>query len=84
LEISAESACRATSVRFDADAIIHRVPEPLLAAEIPFSRLDAHVAEQKLDLLQLAASLVTHPVSYIQKLVTICKVTPSRAGIRPR
>ena len=33
------------SVGFDADVIIHRVPEPLLAAEIPLSRLDAHVAE---------------------------------------
>jgi hypothetical protein len=49
----------ATSVRFDADAIVHRVPEPLFAAEIPLSRLDAHVAEQELDLFQLAASLVT-------------------------
>jgi hypothetical protein len=49
----------ARSVRFDADAIIHRVPEPLFAAEIPLSRLDAHVAEQELDLFQLAASLVT-------------------------
>ena len=47
------------SVRFDADAIIHPVPEPLLAAEILLSRIDAHVAEQELDLLQLAASLVT-------------------------
>jgi hypothetical protein len=47
------------SVRFDADAIIHRVPEPLLAAEIPLSRLDAHMAKQELDLVQLAASLVT-------------------------
>jgi hypothetical protein len=55
-----KSACStATSVRFDADAIIHRVPEPLLAAEIPLSRLDAHVAEQKLNLFQFAASLVT-------------------------
>jgi hypothetical protein len=49
----------ATSVRFDADAIIHRVPEPLFAAEIPLSRLDAHVAEQELDLFQLAPSLMT-------------------------
>lgn len=49
----------ATSVRFNADAIIHRVPKPLFAAEIPLSRLDAHVAEQELDLFQLAASLVT-------------------------
>lgn len=40
----------AASVRFDADAIIHRVSEPLFAAEIPLSRLDAHVAEQEPDL----------------------------------
>jgi hypothetical protein len=49
----------ATSFRFDGDAIIHRIPEPLLAAEIPLSRLDAHVAEQEQNLFQLAASLVT-------------------------
>jgi hypothetical protein len=33
----------ATSVSFDADAIIPRVPEPLFAAEIPLSHLDAYV-----------------------------------------
>ena len=61
----------ATSVRFDADAIIHRVPEPLFAAEIPLSRLDAHVAEQELDLFQLAASLVTETRACAAEIVCI-------------
>jgi len=47
------------SIRFDADAIIHCVAEPLLAAEIPLSRLNAHMTRQELNLLQLATGLVT-------------------------
>jgi hypothetical protein len=47
-----------TSVRFDADMIVHSVAKALLAAEIPLSRLDAHVTEQKLNLFQLATGLM--------------------------
>jgi len=50
-----------TSVRFDADMIVHSVAKALLAAEIPLSRLDAHVTEQKLNLLQFAAGFVAEP-----------------------
>jgi hypothetical protein len=55
LDISAPE----TSIRFDADAIIDGVAESLLTPEISLSGLDAHMAEQELDLFQLAASLVT-------------------------
>jgi hypothetical protein len=68
-----------TSVRFDSDAIIHRVPEPLFAARMPLSRLDAHVAGQELDLFQLAASLVTQTRAYAAEILCghshILKVT---------
>jgi hypothetical protein len=30
--------------------IVHGVPEPLLATEVPLGRLDGNVAEQELDL----------------------------------
>jgi hypothetical protein len=50
---------RRTLIRFDADAVINGVPETLLAAEVPLRRLDAHVTQQKLNLLQLATGLVT-------------------------
>jgi hypothetical protein len=46
-----------TLLRFDADAIIYGVAEPLLAAEIPLSGLDTHVAEQKLNLFQLDSDM---------------------------
>lgn len=37
---------------------IHGVAEPLLAAEIPLSRLEAHMTEQKWNLFQLATGRV--------------------------
>ncbi|MBZ5626920.1 MAG: hypothetical protein LAQ69_50835 [Acidobacteriia bacterium] len=37
----------------DADVIIDGIAEPLFAAEIPLSCLDAHVTEQELDLFKL-------------------------------
>jgi hypothetical protein len=43
----------------DADVIIDGIAEPLFAAKIPFSCLDAHVTEQELDLFKLPAGLVT-------------------------
>jgi hypothetical protein len=39
---------------FDADVIIYRNPKLLFAAEVPLGRLNTHVSEQELDLLQLA------------------------------
>jgi hypothetical protein len=49
----------ARSRGFDADVIIHGIAESLLAPEISLSGLDAYVAEQKLNLFQFAARLVT-------------------------
>jgi hypothetical protein len=41
--------------RFNADLVVHGESELLLAAEVLFRRLDRHVAEQELDLVELAA-----------------------------
>jgi hypothetical protein len=35
--------------------IVHRAPELLLAPEVALGRLDGHVAEQKLNLVEFAA-----------------------------
>ena len=43
------------------DAVIHRVPRFLLAAEITFGRLHRDMTEQKLDLFQLSSGEVTQP-----------------------
>jgi hypothetical protein len=42
--------------RLDPNAIVHCVPDSLLAAEIFLSRLNRNVSKQKLNLLQFAAS----------------------------
>jgi hypothetical protein len=42
--------------RLDPNAIVHCVPDSLLAAEIFLSRLNQNVSKQKLNLLQFAAS----------------------------
>ena len=43
------------------DSVIHSLPQLLFAADITFGRQHRGVAEQKLDLLQLAARFMTHP-----------------------
>lgn len=45
-------------VRFDTDVMVHGGPETLFAAEVLFGRLDADMAEQELDLFQLASCYV--------------------------
>jgi hypothetical protein len=50
---------RPLASRFDADFVVHRETELLFAAEVAFRRLNRHVAEQELDLLELAASQMT-------------------------
>jgi len=37
---------------------VHRIAKPLLTTEVALRRLDAQVAEQKLDLLKLPAGFV--------------------------
>jgi hypothetical protein len=48
--------------------IIHGVPEPLLATQVPLGRLDGNVAEE-LDLFQFTACLV--PQAYSGSLRTV-------------
>jgi hypothetical protein len=55
----AESAPEAVALGFNPDAIVHCILQPLLAPEVLFGRLYAHVAQQKLDLLELSTSSVT-------------------------
>jgi hypothetical protein len=45
--------------RFQADSVVDCVSESLFAAKVPFRGLDAHVAEQELDLFKLPAGFVT-------------------------
>lgn len=45
-------------VRLQTDVIIHGVPEPLFATEVPLGRLHRNVAEQELDLFQFTPCLV--------------------------
>ena len=42
-------------VRLDAQVIVHGAPELLLAAKVPLGRLNRHVAQEKLDLVQFPA-----------------------------
>jgi hypothetical protein len=41
-------------LRLKAKVVIHGIPQALLAAQIPFGRLHAHVAQEKLDLLEFS------------------------------
>src|SRR5207249_8076317 len=47
------------SCRFDADLVVYRSLQTLLASEILFRRLHRDVVEQELDLLQFASDCVT-------------------------
>jgi DNA-binding beta-propeller fold protein YncE len=49
---------KSTRVWLDAQAIVHGAPEFLLAPEVPLRRLNGHVPEEELDLIQLAACQV--------------------------
>lgn len=50
---------RSRRLRFQADAVIHRILQPLLTVKITLSRLDGHVPKQELYLFKLPARLVT-------------------------
>ena len=54
---------------FDADPVIHRGPNALLAAEVSLRRLDRDVPEEELDLLQLAARRMAQPSACSPKIV---------------
>jgi hypothetical protein len=55
LRATADPSC--SNVGLDADPVIHRVLKALLTAQIPLSRLDGDVAEQKLDLVQFPSGI---------------------------
>jgi hypothetical protein len=44
--------------RFNAEPIIHSVPESLFASEVLFRRLHGYMTQQELDLLQLTSRIV--------------------------
>ena len=44
---------------FEVEKIVHRMPEILFAAEIPFRGLDRCMSEQELNLLKLAPAVMT-------------------------
>lgn len=46
-------SCR--GIRLDPEPVVHCAPELLFASQVPFSRLDRDVPQEKLDLIQLAA-----------------------------
>ncbi len=51
--------CRlSSSIRFDSQSVVNCDPELLLASKVALGRLDGDVAEQKLDLIKLAAGKV--------------------------
>jgi hypothetical protein len=50
---------RRSSERSERKAVVHGVPEVLLAAQVTFGSLPRCVSEQKLNLLQFAATRVT-------------------------
>ena len=43
------------ALRFDADVVVHRSANPLLAAEISFGCLHEYMAKQELNLVKFAA-----------------------------
>jgi hypothetical protein len=43
------------SSRLDADLVVHGEPELLFTAEVMFRRLDGHVTEEELNLVEFAA-----------------------------
>jgi hypothetical protein len=47
--------------RFDAYSVVDGKAQFLLAAEVPFRRLDRDVSKQKLDLVQLATGKMAEP-----------------------
>ena len=62
---SAEHYCEACgssgSRQFDAHSVVDGKAQFLLAAEVPFRRLDRDVSKQKLDLVQLATGKMAEP-----------------------
>lgn len=52
---------RSRRIGLDPKPVVHGVPELLLAAEVAFGRLNRHVAQQELNLVEFAAGQVAEP-----------------------
>jgi hypothetical protein len=59
LEVRKGRVIRPLRSRFDADLVVHSKSELLFAAQVVFRRLGQHVAEEELDLVELAADQMT-------------------------
>jgi hypothetical protein len=53
--VAAPGACRSSGIGLDADPVVHRDSELLLASEVALRHLDRHVAEQELNLIEFPA-----------------------------
>ena len=49
------------SARFDSNSVINRRPNPLLAAQVAFGRLNGDMPQKELDLFQLSSRGVAEP-----------------------
>jgi hypothetical protein len=56
-------------VRFNAEPIVHGLPESLLTAQVFLRRLHGDMTEQKLDLLRLAFRIMTEPSARPSEIV---------------
>src|SRR5713101_9076950 len=56
-------------VRFDAHSVVDGKAQFLLAAEVPFRRLDRDVSKQKLDLVQLTTGKMAEPRAAAPKIM---------------
>jgi hypothetical protein len=55
--------------RFNAEPIVHGLPESLLTAQVFLRRLHGDMTEQKLDLLRLAFRIMTEPSARPSEIV---------------
>jgi len=67
--------------RLDPNAIVHCVPDSLLAAEIFLSRLNRNVSKQKLNLLQFAASDMAKTGTRAAKIMRRQLMQPELCGV---
>ena len=63
--------------RFEADFVVDRISEPLLAAQISLRGLDADMSEQELDLLELPAGLMTQTGTGATQIVRSNTIQPA-------
>ena len=61
--------------------VVHGLSESLCAAQVPLGSLDGHVAEQKLNLLQLAACCVAETGARAAAVVRGQLLQPGRLGV---